>query len=139
MLSIATLAACGDDDDARTGSEEPSGFEITGSWEGQPRQEGLRPFQLNATIRDLDDPSKNTVTYAGGIDCSGNWTYLGHEGKAYRFREVIDRGAGDGCKGVGIVTLTPFDVDGVDYEFRGGGVESFGVLKRQGSSLVGGS
>jgi hypothetical protein len=139
MLSIGMLVACGDDDAATSSDEEPSGFEITGSWEGQPRQEGLPPLQVNATIRDLDDPSKNTVSYAGGIDCSGNWTYLGREGKAYRFREVIDRGAGDACKGAGVVILTPFDLDGVDYEFRGGGVESFGVLNRAQSEQAGGS
>jgi hypothetical protein len=97
------------------------------------------PFQLNATIRDLDDPSKNTLSYAGGIDCSGNWTYLGREGKADRLREVIDRGAGDACKGGGVVILTPFDLDGVDYEFRGGSVESFGVLNRAQSERAGGS
>jgi hypothetical protein len=97
------------------------------------------PFPLNATIRDLDDPSKNTVSYAGGIDCSGKWTYLGREGKTYRLREVIDRGGGDVCKGVGIVSLTPFDLDGVDNEFRGGGVESFGVLNRAPSQQAGGS
>lgn len=133
ILLIGSVAACGDsDDDAAPDSRsEPTGFEITGSWKGQPQQEGLGPFEVTATIRDLDDPSQNTVRYIGSIECSGNWAYLGREGTAYRFREMIDRGADTSCKPVGIVKLTPFDVDGVDYEFHGGGVASFGVLKLQ--------
>ena len=52
-------------------------------------------------------------------------------GSDYRFREVIDRGRGGTCKGVGVVRLTP-DGDFLEYRFRGGGVESHGVLSRVG-------
>jgi hypothetical protein len=132
LLVVAFVGCGGDsDDETSTGAKgEPSGFEITGSWKGQLQQKGLKPFEVTATIGDLQDPAKNTVHYTG-IDCGGNWTYLGREGKTYRFREVIDRGAGGDCKGQGEVRLTPFEPVGVDYEFRGGGVESYGVLKRQ--------
>jgi hypothetical protein len=133
ILLSGAIAACGDSDDdaapdARSG---PSDFEITGSWKGQPQREGLAPFEVTATIRDLDAPSENTVRYDGSIECRGNWAYLGREGTAYRFREMIDRGAATSCEPAGIVKLTPFDLDAVDYEFRGGGVASFGVLKLQ--------
>ena len=133
ILSSGAVAACGDSDDdaAPDSGSVPPGFELTGSWKGQPQQEGLAPFEVTATIRDLDDPSQNTVRYNGSIECSGNWAYLGREARAYRFREMIDRGADTSCKPVGIVKLTPFDTDGVDYEFHGGGVASFGVLKLQ--------
>jgi hypothetical protein len=70
-----------------------------------------------------------TVHYTD-IDCGGNWTYLGRDGSAYRFREVIDRGAGGECKGAGVVTLTPVADDRLAYVFRGGGIESRGPLSR---------
>ena len=135
-LAAALLAAgCGDDDDGNGGeAADEAGveaeYDITGSWSGELRQKGLDDFRVDATIGSLDDPSANTVRYTG-IDCGGNWTYLGRAGSAFRFREVIDRGAGGDCRGKGTVTLTPFSADGVDYTFRGGGVDSAGVLKRQ--------
>jgi hypothetical protein len=130
-LLVVAFVGCGanSDDDSAT-SSEPVGFQISGTWKGQLQQKGLKPFEVTATIGELQDPAKNTVQYTG-IDCGGNWTYLGREGETYRFREVIDRGAGGDCKGQGEVRLTPFEPVGVDYEFRGGGVESYGVLKRQ--------
>ena len=131
-LSIAALAGCGDSDDGGTTEAEFPGFEITGNWSGTLEQEGLQPFRVVARIEGLEDTSRKRVRYSGAIECGGRWTYLGREGTAYRFREVIDRGAGQSCKGTGTVTLTPFAADAVDYEFRGGGVESFGVLNRRG-------
>ena len=132
-LAIAALAAgCGGDDteDQATEPALEAGYDITGSWSGTLRQKGLEPFRVDATISSLESPAQNTVSYTG-IDCQGNWTYKGREGAAFRFREVIDRGEGGDCKGVGTVVLTPFSNQGVDYTFRGGGVESAGVLKRQ--------
>ena len=85
---------------------------------------------MRAQIRNLEDELKNTVSYTG-INCSGHWMYQGREGAAFRFQEVIDAGKGGHCKGKGIVLLTPFSETGVDYTFRGGGVESVGILKRQ--------
>lgn len=137
LVAAALLVGCGDDDGeqgATTGpttTEAQTGYDITGSWRGKLSQKGLAPFTVVATIGSLEDPSQNTVRYTG-IDCGGNWTYLGREGAAFRFNEVIDRGAGGNCKGAGDVYLTPFGPDGVDYLFRGGGVESAGVLKRTG-------
>jgi hypothetical protein len=118
VMAIGALAACGGDD-----------VVLTGKWRGQLTQKGLPPFTVAASIRDLEDAAANTVHYSG-IDCGGNWTYLGRDDGAYRFREVIDRGAGGACKGVGVVTLTPAAGGRLGYEFRGGGVESTGLLSR---------
>lgn len=123
LVAVALLAGCEDD------SDPAASFQILGTWGGELHQKDLDPFRVKAAIGDLADPTANTVHYTG-IDCGGNWRFLGRDGSAYRFREVIDRGAGGDCKGVGIVTLTPSSADELDYEFRGGGIESFGVLSR---------
>jgi hypothetical protein len=139
---VALATGCGEKDEPSLGELEQSaraveaeqgagGFEIEGEWRGELRQRGLRPFTLTATIADLDDPSQNPVRYTG-IDCSGNWSFVGRDGRSYEFEEVIDRGEGGTCKGVGTVTLTPAGGDELDYRFRGGGVESEGVLERVG-------
>ena len=120
-LALGLRAGCGDDSDVV----------ITGKWQGQLTQKGIEPFTVTATIGDLEDPAANTVHYTG-IDCGGNWTYLGRSDGAYRFREVIDRGAGGTCKGVGVVTLTPTSGDRLRYLFQGGGIESRGALSRVG-------
>jgi hypothetical protein len=137
MLAIATLglAACGEKEEPDVNASEPptpqvdSDFDIIGTWEGTLRQKGMKPFQVTATIRSLDNELRNPVRYTG-IDCGGNWTFEGLEGETFRFREVIDRGAGGTCKGAGTVTLTPTPQDRLDYQFTGGGVESEGVLRR---------
>jgi hypothetical protein len=105
-------------------------FEIRGDWRGRLHQQGLPPFTLEATIRSPQKARENTAHYTG-IDCSGHWSFLGINGKTYRFREVIDRGKGGTCKGVGTVTLT-LHGDEARYVFRGGGVVSRGVLHRVG-------
>jgi len=143
-LTLALLAGCGDDsDDDGTATSGGADFELLGTWKGELSQKGLDPFRVTATIRDLDDPAANTVHYTG-IDCGGNWTFLSEaEGgvqtgdvtrvtPVYRFRELIDRGAGGSCKGEGIVTLTPQGDDRLGYRFRGGGIVSRGVLSRHG-------
>jgi hypothetical protein len=130
VLTLGAAAGCGEkSEEAATNPPEPTGFQIEGRWSGELQQKGLKPFRVDAEIGSLDDPKQNTVHYTG-IDCSGNWTFQGREGNAYRFREVIDHGKGGKCKGTGTVTLTPVSADRLDYEFRGGGVESRGVLSR---------
>ncbi len=139
LVALALLggavAGCGDDDDDEGGGSTDEGagafadYDITGSWSGTLKQENLSDFHVRADIRDLDDKFKNTVSYSV-IDCSGHWEYLGRDGAAFLFEEVIDAGKGGNCKGKGNVTLTPFSENGVDYTFRGGGVESAGVLSR---------
>jgi hypothetical protein len=144
-LAAALFAGCGSSDNSTSSSTTSSvpGFQIIGSWSGELHQKGLQPFRVTSNIRDLRDPAKNTVRYTG-INCGGNWTYLGvgvvnsggtGEAEAtstsiYRFREVINRGAGGSCKGVGHVTMTPRGPDTVAYAFKGGGVESRGQLTR---------
>jgi hypothetical protein len=131
------LGGCGEKEepDFAEGGGGPAaaedGFEITGEWRGRLRQRGLDPFVVTAEIRGLDDPERNTVHYTG-IDCSGNWTYLGREGPDYRFREAIDRGRGGDCKGRGVVVLRPIAPDRLEYGFTGGGVRSEGTLARVG-------
>jgi hypothetical protein len=130
-LALTVTAGCGSSGEkSTTSSSAVPGFQIVGSWSGELHQKGLQPFNVSANIRDLRDPKSNTVRYTG-INCGGNWTYLGLSGEAYRFREVIDRGAGGSCKGVGQVTLTPVGPNTLGYQFRGGGVESRGDLTRE--------
>jgi hypothetical protein len=135
LFCAGLVAGCGDDDGEEEATTAPDvaaqeeDYDITGEWSGKLRQENLAPFRVTATIGDLKDPKQNTVSYTV-IDCSGNWTYEGRDGAAFTFREVINSGKGGSCKGVGRVSLTPFAPDGVDYVFRGGGVESYGVLRR---------
>jgi hypothetical protein len=119
-LVLALATGCGDPED---------GYVIIGDWKGELTQKDLAPFEVTAKINDLEDPAANTVHYTG-IDCGGNWTFLGRQDGGFRFREVIDRGAGGNCKGVGVVTLTPRTENTVGYVFKGGGIESRGVLSR---------
>jgi hypothetical protein len=142
LLALACVApaGCGGDssDGTSNGSEEtrsanapgaatPTAFPA-GRWQGALAQRGLKPFQIRVTIRSRTDASSNTVAYSR-IDCGGNWTYLGRRGPDFRFREVIDRGRGGDCKGVGIVTLRYVSDDHLRYEFRGGGVASSGFIR----------
>ena len=131
-LLALVLGACGEREEPEidTSTTAPE-FQITGEWQGRLTQKGLKPFVARATITSLERSKQNTVHYTE-INCSGNWDYLGASATAYRFREVIDRGAGKVCKGTGTVTLTPLTDERVDYVFTGGGVTSRGVLARQG-------
>ena len=133
-LLIAGAAGCGDSDKDKSTSggatgTVPHAFALLDSWHGQLKQKKLEPFEVTARIRSLSTAKLNTVHYTG-INCSGNWTYLGRAHGAFRFREVINSGESAKCKGVGIVRLTPKGDNQLDYVFRGGGVESRGVLSR---------
>lgn len=130
----ALLAGCGDDGAETTAADSPPAFdEVAGEWSGTLRQAATEPFPIEVTIESEDDERLNVVRYGGEIGCSGNWGFVGEAGSQLLFREVIDRGRGGRCKGVGTVRLTPTGAaDRLDYEFRGGGVESEGVLSRDG-------
>jgi hypothetical protein len=131
-LLALVMAGCGEREEPEIDtSATESEFQITGEWEGRLTQKGLKPFMVRATIVSLERSKQNVVHYTG-IDCSGTWDYLGASATAYRFREVIDRGAGRTCKGVGTVALAPLTDDSVDYVFTGGGITSRGVLRRRG-------
>jgi hypothetical protein len=99
-----------------------------GRWQGRLAQRGLKPFQVRVVIRSKSRPQANRVSYTG-IECGGNWTWLGHRGPDLRFREVINRGRGGSCKGTGVVALRYVAADRLRYEFRGGGVSSSGFLR----------
>ena len=132
LLALGAATGCGEkSEEAATNPPEPTGFKIEGRWSGELNQKAQSSFRVDATIGSLDNPKQNTVHYTG-IDCSGNWTFQGRQDTAYRFREVIDRGRSKTCKGAGTVNLTPVSADSLDYVFRGGGVESQGVLSRGG-------
>jgi hypothetical protein len=123
-------AGCGGSDEAGTSATPASQDALAGHWRAKLHQQGLPPFTVTATIASPAGSSGNEVHYTG-IDCSGHWTYLSAAGSSYRFREVIDRGNGGKCKGVGVVTLTTqSSADRLGYEFRGGGVVSRGTLRR---------
>src|SRR3954452_20447397 len=99
-----------------------------GRWEGRLAQRGLKPFKVHVVIRSPRRPAANRVRYTG-INCGGNWAYLGHRGPDLRFREVINRGGGGNCKGTGLVRLRYVAGDRLRYEFRGGGISSSGFLR----------
>ena len=131
VSAVCLLAGCGQ------GRSEPRGSDarrnarfLIGHWSGDLRQAGLPAFRVRVDIRSVAPSADNTVSYSG-IDCSGRWTYLGAQDGRYRFREVIDRGRGGECKGVGEVTLRRLRGGRLAYTFRGGGVESRGTLVRR--------
>jgi len=133
---VVAAAGCGAGSDSSSSTRQAapqsrSGAYILGPWHGELHQKGMPAFAVSAHIRSLTDPQRNTVAYSL-LRCGGNWTYRGFEQGAYRFLEVIDRGAGGTCKGAGQVTLIPQGRDAVRYEFRGGGVISRGTLRRSG-------
>jgi hypothetical protein len=105
---------------------------VVGQWTGTLEQKGVRPFPVTVRIASATDPQRNVVRYGGQIDCSGRWTYLGVQGTQVRFDERIDSGSGGDCKGTGTVTVEAVKggAPRLGYEFRGGGVESKGVLRR---------
>lgn len=140
-----TGAGCGDDGGGE-GAAAPSseGAWVLGAWTGELQQRGMSPFRVRATVRSLDDAQLNDVRYSG-LDCRGTWAPLGAEGPSFRFRETITSGRSDRCKGVGTVSLRrePAHDPGTAasdrgrrllYLFRGGGVESRGYLRPQGSA-----
>lgn len=130
LALVLALAACGErEEPAITTADQPQ-FSITGNWAGELRQKGRKPFEVEARIVSLERSKQNTVHYTG-IDCSGTWDYLGASTSAYRFRELIERGASKQCKGKGLVELTPLSQNSVGYVFRGGGVTSEGTLRRR--------
>jgi hypothetical protein len=130
LCASLALAACGERSEPEIASTPQQGqFEITGRWHGELTQQGTKPFSVQARIASLERFDDNVVHYSE-IDCTGTWEYLGASETAYRFRERIDSGQSDACKGSGTVSLTPVSDDRVDYEFRGGAVVSRGTLDR---------
>jgi hypothetical protein len=134
-LGCGIVAGCGDDSETPAGAptrvtkiDQPPPLFPAGRWQGRLAQRGLKPFQVRVRIRSRSRPAENRVAYTG-IDCGGNWAYLGNRGPDIRFREVIDRGRGGNCKGTGVVTLRYIAADRLRYEFRGGGVSSSGFLR----------
>ncbi len=103
---------------------------IAGTWRGELRQAGTRPFPIRVTIESLTDATRNRVRYGGAIDCSGTWRFTGGRGAEARFIEVIGSGDGGRCKGRGLVTLTSAPGGRLGYRFQGGGVSSRGTLRR---------
>ena len=127
---LAVLPGCGSTHSEPTSREAQGAASfLLGRWSGELRQTGLRPFRVEAEIRSLSGSARNSVAYTG-INCRGHWTYLGTRGDRSRFREVIDRGRGGKCKGVGEVTLGR-EGERLRFTFKGGGVESRGILSRR--------
>src|SRR3954453_22222545 len=126
---VLALAGCGSGGESTSTGTVGQGA-LAGIWTGRLHQQGMDPFTVIATIASPAGSSGNTVHYTG-INCSGKWSYLDSSGLDHRFREVIDRGKGGKCKGIGVVTLTTgSSTDRLGYEFRGGGVTSRGSLRR---------
>jgi hypothetical protein len=107
-----------------------SSTELKGTWHGELRQTGLKPFTVTVTIRSLHDANRNPVRYSG-LDCTGTWAFLGSDGGGrFRFREVITAGKSPTCKGAGTVSLVALSAGALSYRFSGGGVSSAGVIRR---------
>lgn len=130
VLVLGAGLGCGEDSDGggSTGGEKTSASWALGRWEGELRQQGLKPFRVWATVASLEEAGGNRVRYSG-LDCRGRWTPLGGDAGVYRFREEITSGRSDKCKGVGVVTLRRVPGSRALYTFRGGGVESQGLLR----------
>jgi hypothetical protein len=135
LLAAVILAGCGEKEETLVEStprttENDVLADIVGSWEGELRQEGLKPFTVEASIRSPRDRRVSRVHYTG-IDCSGTWTVERVREMTVYFLESIDRGEGGECKGTGTVEITAEPGEGrLSYVFRGGGVESEGTLHR---------
>jgi hypothetical protein len=133
-VAVLVLAACGGAAGSGSQAEDPGfpppRFAVVGRWQGELEQEGLAPFRVEAVVRSPSSKGTGNVVRYSGIDCGGRWEYLGKQGATFRFSEVIDRGEGGKCKGVGTVSLVPAGEDRLRYEFRGGGIVSRGVLSR---------
>jgi hypothetical protein len=128
--TLALLPSCGSNKSEWSPSAAPRGESfLLGRWSGELKQSQLPPFRVMAEIRSLSRSARNSVAYTG-INCGGRWTYLGRRGDTYRFRETIDRGRGGKCKGVGEVSLRR-EGGRLRFTFKGGGVESRGVLLRR--------
>jgi hypothetical protein len=129
-VTVALATGCGESGDGDGSTTSSPTSPVAGGWTGRLHQRGLPAFTVTARIVSPTGSAGNEVHYTG-IDCSGQWTYLDSDGATFRFREVIDRGRGGKCKGVGVVALSP-EQSGkrLEYEFRGGGVVSRGTLHR---------
>jgi hypothetical protein len=131
VAGLSAAAGCGESArQAQAPAPRGDARFLLGRWSAELRQRGLEPLPVTADIRALDPRARNTVSDTG-IDCSGPSTYLGARGPDYRFREAIDRGRGGKCKGVGEVSLIHQGADRLHYTFRGGGVDSHGVIAHE--------
>lgn len=135
-LAAIALAGCEKEEPATQAPQPRPGTteneilaDVSGEWRGELRQRGSKPFEIQALIRNPEDPRESLVRY-GGIDCSGTWTLMNVRGRTVSFAESIDRGQGGKCKGTGEVEVTAIGEERLRYLFRGGGVESFGTLNR---------
>jgi hypothetical protein len=136
LLAAMALSACGEKSEPDLKSlasqyRQQQEQAILGDYSGTLHQQGEKPFEVDATVGSLNDPSKNPVHYSG-LDCSGTWTYTKLEDGTYSFRERISKGKSDKCKGTGTVELEPQGANRYGYVFRGGGVTSEGTLQRSG-------
>jgi hypothetical protein len=139
LVAVALcLAGCGSGGDAggTTAAIGPA-QEIAGDWTGELTQKGLPPFRVAVQIA---PDGTGRVAYTG-IECGGKWTLknaLASEPPAgYNFREKITQGAGDQCKGTGVVSIGPDPYRApkdLGYGFVGGGVTSRGTLDRTDAS-----
>ena len=139
VFATAVLGGCGEKEEPAVQTDTETTprttendilADITGAWEGEVRQKGLKPFEVRALIRSPEDSRQSTVHYSG-IDCSGTWTVLNVKGKTVSFLESIERGEGGDCEGTGKVEITPEPGEArLAYEFRGDGAASSGTLHR---------
>jgi hypothetical protein len=140
LAALAAASGCGSTDDgdagrqasgAQSGVEGPQRTFPAGRWQGRLAQRGRLPFGISVTIRVPFGGRPSTVRY-NGIECSGRWKFLGRSGEDFRFRELIEVGAGGACSARGIVTLRYISRDRMRYELRGAGAPISGFLRHRG-------
>lgn len=131
--ALALLAACVALAFAAPAAGSPTIRAILGEWTGTLHQQGSPAGTVSFQIRRVGSSSPTGAVSYPGLGCQGRWTFLGLDraGTAFRFREVITRGASEACKGVGIVRLTVVNGRTLAYRWTDGHLISAATVARR--------
>jgi hypothetical protein len=126
LAVLAALAAAG------PASASPPIRSILGDWAGMLHQQGVEVGSVGFRIARVGSSTPTGMVSYPELACGGRWTFLGLDrtGTAFRFREVITRGAGDTCKKVGIVRLRVVGGRTLAYRWTDGQLISAATVMR---------
>lgn len=132
-LVLALLAAAVALASAGPAAGSPSIRSIVGDWSGTLHQQGSAAGAVSFRIRRAGSSTPTGAVAYAGLGCRGRWTFLGLDrtGTAFRFREVVTRGASRLCKGVGIVRLTVVNGRTLAYRWTDGRLISAAIASRR--------